>query len=107
MSKAIRADFDEVTRTLRDLIAPIQGDNVSVPLLEAEGRILAECVHAQFDFPLFDNSAMDGFALRMADLAPDRPQRFPVCGIATAGHPFEGNIPDGEALRIMTGWSGG
>ncbi len=103
MSKAIRADFDEVTRTLRDLIAPIQGDNVSVPLLEAEGRILAECVHAQFDFPLFDNSAMDGFALRTADLAPDRPQRFPVCGIATAGHPFEGNIPDGEALRIMTG----
>ncbi len=103
MSKAIRADFDDVTHALRSLITPVQGPNEPVPLLEAEGRILAECVVAHFDFPLFDNSAMDGFALRTADLPSDRPVQLPVCGIATAGHPFEGDIPKGAALRIMTG----
>lgn len=103
MSKAIRADFDEVTRALRDAIAPLDGTCEAVPLLNAQGRILSTDVAAGFDFPLFDNSAMDGFALRTADLPKSDACRLPVCGIATAGHPFEGDIPQGAALRIMTG----
>lgn len=103
MSKAIRADFDEVTRALREAVAPLDGACEAVPLLEAQGRILSESVAAQFDFPLFDNSAMDGFALRTADLTETDSVRLPVCGIATAGHPFEETVPEGSALRIMTG----
>ena len=103
MSKAIRADFDEVTRALREAVAPLDGACEAVPLLEAQGRILSESVAAQFNFPHFDNSAMDGFALRTADLPETDSVKLPVCGIATAGHPFEEPLPEGSALRIMTG----
>lgn len=103
MSKAIRADFDEVTRALREAVAPLDGACEAVPLLEAQGRILSESVAAQFNFPHFDNSAMDGFALRTADLPETDSVKLPVCGIATAGHPFEEPLPECSALRIMTG----
>ena len=77
MSKAIRADFDEVTRALREAVAPLDGACEAVPLLEAQGRILSESVAAQFNFPHFDNSAMDGFALRTATCLRRTPSSFP------------------------------
>mgnify|MGYP001755830739 FL=1 len=101
MSKAIRADFDEVTRALREAVAPLDGACEAVPLLEAQGRILSESVAAQFNFPHFDNSAMDGFALRTADLPETDSVKLPVCGIATAGHPFEEPLPEGSALLSL------
>lgn len=105
MSNVIRADFAEVNARLREAIKPLDTTPELVPLLEAQGRILAEDIRTQFDFPLFDNSAMDGFAIRTIDFASGdaTPATLPVCGLATAGHPFAGDLPAGTALRIMTG----
>ena len=105
MSNAIRADFDQVIDHLRQAIQPLALAPIATPLLEAEGCILAQDICAQFDFPLFDNSAMDGFAIRSSDFASTDPSvlTMPICGIATAGHPFEEEVPHGAALRIMTG----
>ena len=58
----------------------------SLPLLTALGRVLARPVLARLPSPLFDNSAMDGFALKAVDLASQA--ALPICGTALAGHPF-------------------
>ena len=73
----------------------------SLPLLTALGRVLARPVLARLPSPLFDNSAMDGFALKAADLASQA--ALPICGTALAGHPFTDEWPDGTVVRIMTG----
>lgn len=84
------------------LIQPICA-RARVPLLEAYGRVLAGDVRARLDVPPHDNSAMDGFALRRADLSADRVTRLPVVGQALAGHPHGGPVPRGAAVRITTG----
>ncbi len=73
----------------------------TVPLVQAQGRVLAEVVAARYPSPRFDNSAMDGFALQAADLGASGP--LPVAGTALAGHPFAGAWPPGSVVRIMTG----
>lgn len=68
----------------------------------ADGSVTAVDITSPSDYPLFDNSAMDGFALRSADVpAPGTSLR--VRGVSSAGHPFEGEIGPGEAVRILTG----
>ena len=74
----------------------------TVPLAEAGGRILAEAVTAARDQPPFDASAMDGYAVRAADIAAP-PARLRVVGEAAAGRRFEGEVGPGEAVRIFTG----
>jgi molybdopterin molybdotransferase len=75
----------------------------SIPLADAAGRILARDVVAQIDVPPYANSAVDGFALAHADLAPDRETVMPVAGRAAAGHPLDRPAARGEAIRIFTG----
>ncbi|MDD5394457.1 MAG: molybdopterin molybdotransferase MoeA [Thiothrix sp.] len=70
-------------------------------LWQAQGRILAQTVTAPLDVPPHRNSAMDGYALRHADLASNQPLR--VVGSSFAGHPFAGAVQAGECIRIMTG----
>ncbi|MDV7141899.1 molybdopterin molybdotransferase MoeA [Tropicimonas sp. TH_r6] len=72
-----------------------------VPLQEAAGRVLAEPVVALRMQPPFAASAMDGYAIRAADLAQGVQLR--VIGEAPAGRAFDGAIGPGEALRIFTG----
>ncbi|MCK3655766.1 molybdopterin molybdenumtransferase MoeA [Pasteurellaceae bacterium Macca] len=72
-----------------------------VLLSEAKDRILAEDIYSPINVPNFDNSAMDGYALRLADLADNQP--LALAGKAFAGQPFEGEIPKGHCVRIMTG----
>ncbi|MEJ1159359.1 molybdopterin molybdotransferase MoeA [Prosthecomicrobium sp. N25] len=74
----------------------------SVALAEAEGRVLAEDLTATRTQPPFPASAMDGYALRAADIAAV-PARLRVIGTAPAGRAFEGRLGAGEALRIFTG----
>ncbi|MDU1573034.1 MAG: molybdopterin molybdotransferase MoeA [Pantoea sp.] len=76
-------------------------DRVSVPLADAVGRITALPVTSPIDVPPFDNSAMDGYAVRLADIQSDRPLK--IAGKAFAGAPFDGDWPAGSAVRIMTG----
>jgi molybdopterin molybdotransferase len=73
----------------------------SVALPEAWGRVLASPVKARLDQPPADVSAMDGYALRAADGVAGAVLR--VVGIAPAGHPFDGSVGPGEAVRIFTG----
>jgi molybdopterin molybdotransferase len=73
----------------------------SVPLTAALGRILAEPVVATMAVPAFDNSAMDGYAVRLTDLAAS--QALVLAGKAFAGQPFTGAWPPGHCIRIMTG----
>lgn len=72
-----------------------------VPLAAAAGRITAAPVSSPVFVPPFDNSAMDGYALRTADLHDGAV--LPVAGKAFAGTPFHGEWPAGSCIRIMTG----
>jgi molybdopterin molybdotransferase len=73
-----------------------------VPIEQAAGRILAEPLIARLTQPPFDASAMDGYAVRSADVA-QLPATLKVIGQAAAGHPFDGEIEPGQAVRIFTG----
>ncbi len=65
-------------------------------------RVLAADVRAVQNQPPFDLSAMDGYAVKFADLTnPEKPLR--VIGLSSAGEPFPGRLNDGEAVRIFTG----
>ncbi|RDE06375.1 gephyrin-like molybdotransferase Glp [Sphingomonas aracearum] len=76
---------------------PVGSEELS--LRAAMGRWLAADVVAQRTQPFADLSAMDGYALRFADL----PGPWRVVGESAAGHPFAGAIGEGEAVRIFTG----
>lgn len=81
-------------------IVPVT-ESQNLPLLQAAGRITATAVTSPIDVPGFDNSAMDGYAVRMADIAAGG--ALPVAGKAFAGQPFNGEWPEGTCVRIMTG----
>ncbi len=81
-------------------IVPVT-ESQTIPLLQAAGRITASPVTSPIDVPGFDNSAMDGYAVRMADIAAGG--ALPVAGKAFAGQPFSGEWPAGTCIRIMTG----
>ena len=74
---------------------------VRAPLMDAQGLALAEDVRARFDSPPFDNSAVDGYALRSADAEVGR--IFRVVDEAPAGRPAEKGVGEGEAVKIFTG----
>ena len=69
----------------------------------ALGRVLAAEIRSGVNVPGHDNSAMDGYALRFADLRPDGESTLKVVGASLAGKPFQGPVGPGEAVRIMTG----
>ncbi len=78
----------------------------TVAVDDALGRILARDVASLCDHPSVDNSALDGYACRVADTAgaaPRSPVRLRVVGEAPAGRPFAGRVEAGEAVRIFTG----
>jgi len=72
-----------------------------VPLLEADGRVLAEPVSAQRTQPPFAASSMDGYALKAVEA--DLHAQFKVVGEAAAGHGWTGTVGAGQAVRIFTG----
>ena len=69
----------------------------------ALGRVLAEDVVSPLNVPAHDNSAMDGYAVRFADLKPNGEITLKVAGSSFAGVPFQGALKAGECVRIMTG----
>ena len=72
-----------------------------VPLAEAAGRVLFAPIIARHDQPPFDASAMDGYAVRAADVVSGRALR--IIGMAQAGAGFAGSVGEGEVVRIFTG----
>jgi molybdopterin molybdotransferase len=84
------------------LAAPVP-DIETLPLAQAMGRVLAAPAVAPQPLPPFDNSAMDGYALRTADLRGPGPWRLPVAGRIAAGDAAPPACPPGACLRILTG----
>ncbi len=81
-------------------------DIEQVPLPQAAGRVLAEMIYSQINLPVFDNSSMDGFALRANDVAgaaEDRPVNLTVVEDIPAGAAPDISLEAGQAARIMTG----
>jgi molybdopterin molybdotransferase len=108
------SDGLDITRTLltvdearaRILSGIVPLPVVQVNLLDSLGLVLAEDIVAGEHIPPFDNSAMDGYALRSADTATasqSTPVRLTVIGEAAAGHASFGQVDSGSAIRIMTG----
>jgi molybdopterin molybdotransferase len=90
---------DKARQAILACLSPIQ-DAEKVPVREALGRVLAQEIVPQINVPAHDNSAMDGYAVRFADLQ-DKPLK--EIGTALAGKPFAGKLGAGECVRIMTG----
>ena len=79
---------------------------VDVPLADAAGNVLAIDLRSHLDIPVFDNSAMDGYAVRHADVATAsaaHPVTLRVVGEVAAGSAADPAIGPGEAVHIMTG----
>lgn len=93
---------DRARALILSLIEPVAGQQ-RLFIRQALDRILAADVISPIDVPAHDNSAMDGFALRFADLATDTPTRLKIVGTAYAGRAFDGKVGAGETVRIMTG----
>jgi molybdopterin molybdotransferase len=93
--------LDEALRLINERVAIVAGTE-AVALHRADNRILAEDVVAPLDLPPFDNSAVDGYAVRSADLAAAGDSVLPVAGRVTAGQ-AAGVAVAGAAIRIFTG----
>lgn len=99
---------DGLTR-LDDLLALIERETKpvvgreTVPLRQALGRILAEDQIARLQVPSQDVSAVDGWAVALADLNPDGETRLPIAGRVAAGRPLGGVARPDCAYRIFTG----
>lgn len=78
----------------------------TVDLSNAHGRVLASPIVSPINVPAFDRSAMDGYALKSSETtgAGDyNPLSFRVTGVSLPGQPFDGEVGNGETVRIMTG----
>ena len=92
--------FDDVVAIVAGAGAPLGAE--IVPIAEAQGRVLAQPVRAMVNAPPCDVSAMDGYAVRDADLAA-APVRLRIVGESFAGHGHAGAVGAGECVRIFTG----
>src|SRR5690349_8384490 len=89
----------ELIRTFLSPVAAVE----RVPVRSALGRVLATDVTSPIAVPGHDNSAMDGYAVRFADLNPDGETLLKRVGESFAGKPWPGSIAAGECVRIFTG----
>ena len=87
---------------IRAFLTPVTGVE-RLHIRAALGRVLAEDVVSAIDVPGQDNSAMDGYAYRQADVGSAQGAALSVIGTSFAGRPFAGAVAAGQAVRIMTG----
>jgi molybdopterin molybdotransferase len=103
----VENDLISVEEALAAILHHVQAlEAERVPILEALGRVLAEEVVSDIDIPPFANSAMDGYAVRAADVATatvEAPVRLAVTGSVAAGYVAGMRLRPGTAIRIMTG----
>src|SRR5579859_6419473 len=94
--------IEEMERLIATRVTPV-AEVEEVALDAALGRVIAADVTAGDDLPSFDNSAVDGFAVRHADLVADRETTLIVADRVMAGHAAAHALAPGEAIRIFTG----
>ncbi|XQQ06666.1 MAG: gephyrin-like molybdotransferase Glp [Leptolyngbya sp. IPPAS B-1204] len=98
----------QAEQIILDRVQPLdpQQDRDLVPLAAANGRILAAQVSGQLDIPHWDNSAMDGYAVRYEDVAdcrPEQPVTLEIIEEIPAGAVPQNTVQSGQAARILTG----
>lgn len=91
--------FEEARSLILSSVAPLGRERV--PIVAAAGRVLAEDIRAPWDIPRWDNSAMDGYAVRSADCGA--PATLKLTGRQAAGGTVGPRVTPGCAVRIMTG----
>lgn len=92
--------IETANQLLAQILTPISSTS-KLPLARCLGRVCANDIHASADVPAFNASAMDGYAVRAADL--QNRQALNVAGVSLAGHPFDGAVGALEAIRVFTG----
>ena len=92
----------QARKLILDLVEPVAGTE-RVFVRSTLGRVLAEDVISPLDVPGHDNSAMDGYAVRFADLAVEGDTVLRIAGTTFAGRAFAGRVEAGQCVRIMTG----
>ncbi len=92
-------EYPEAERLVLENVSRLPAEDV--PLVEARGLALARDLRARFDSPPFDNSAVDGYAVRSADA--EAGNSFTVVDEAPAGRPAAKSVGEGEAIKIFTG----
>ena len=101
------ASLTEIETARREVLARVRPlPSEDVPLSGARGRVLAKGISSEEAIPPFDNSAMDGYAVRAADTrgaSGDRPARLFVVDESRAGYPARRRVGEGEAIAISTG----
>jgi molybdopterin molybdotransferase len=93
--------IEDVERLIAERVAPVEETEI-VTLQDARGRVLAADVVAPIDLPPFDNSAVDGYAVRHADLGTNE-TTLAIADRLTAGRAATHAVGAGEAVRIFTG----
>jgi molybdopterin molybdotransferase len=106
----LAADDDRLRSVDEHLSIVLDGigsiDTIELTLLDAQGLLLAEDIRSDFPLPSFDNSAMDGYAVRAIDTrdaSPEVPLNLQVVGDVAAGAKTRSGMGPGLAMRIMTG----
>ncbi|HET7850630.1 MAG TPA: gephyrin-like molybdotransferase Glp [Pseudolabrys sp.] len=94
--------IEEMEELIAARVAPVK-ETERVGLHAARMRVTAKDVKAPVDLPPFDNSAVDGYAVRHADLSRDGETRLKISGRLTAGKGAGAALGSGEAIRIFTG----
>jgi molybdopterin molybdotransferase len=94
--------LDDMERLIRERVTPV-AEIEQVPLRGACGRVTAADIKAPVDLPPFDNSAVDGYAVRHADLRADGDSTLTIAGRLTAGARAGVALERGQAIRIFTG----
>ena len=87
---------------IENLITPIE-ETITLGLTDALQHVLAETVISPINVPPHRNSAMDGYAVQGSDLAENTTIKLKIVGTAFAGNPYNGEVRQGECIRIMTG----
>ena len=100
MTRVSALSVEAALERILDGVTPLEAEPVD--LLAAAGRVLAADLAARLTQPPFDASAMDGYAVRAADVAT-LPATLRLIGESAAGHAFTGTVHAGEAARIFTG----
>ncbi|RJX34110.1 MAG: molybdopterin molybdenumtransferase MoeA [Oxalobacter sp.] len=93
---------EQAKAVIQNLVSPVESVEM-ITLHHALGRVLAGDVLSPLDVPGHDNSAMDGYAFRGADISSSAPTRLKIVGSALAGQVFLGTVQTGECVQIMTG----
>lgn len=99
-------ELEKAVETILSAIPPAKTE--LIPIAESHRRFCAQTITALQDLPPFDNSSVDGYAVRAADVAsasPENPRALSLAGKITAGEAFQGELAARQCIRIFTGSS--